>query len=136
MARSVQVALLITIAACSAQPFDDAGLPECGEGQNIYLPPAQGPDAARAASTEAMDCFVSALAAGDEVVMNFVLLGTEGQRFDASLRTHGDGTVDYFREEGGLGASSHYACTDFSFEPPGFPAPMGCSSRPPTSTRP
>lgn len=124
-------AATLLVGACSAAPFADSDLPSCGEGKDIYLPPKQGPDASEMDSLDAIACFQTALDEGKEITLSFVLLGTEGQEFDATVRSHSDGTVDFFRELEGLGKMFRFACTNFRFEPPGIPEVAGCSDRPP-----
>jgi hypothetical protein len=125
-------AMALVVGACASNPFPADGIPQCGDGGTVYLPPGQGPADAEAASREAIQCVDSAVRSGKEVILSFVLLGVEGQEFDAVLRTHLDGTVDFFQELEGAGSVIQYACTDFGFEPPGVPVTDGCSATPPS----
>jgi len=63
----------------------------------VYVPPRQGPTDSAAASRRAIECFEDAVEAQEPRELEFVLMGTEGEEFDAVLQTQG-GSVDYYRE--------------------------------------
>ncbi len=73
----------------------------------------------------AIECFQTARDQGRSVELRFVLLGTEGQRYDALVQTLEAKRVNYFREhddgwEGSLG------CEVLTWPEPGIPEVSGC----------
>lgn len=128
---SVMLIGAVLVTACNATPLPGDPFPACDGGDPIYLPPRQGPDEFEASSLEAMACFAEAHEGGIEADLTFVALGVEGQEFDAMLRTHSDGTVDYFIEEEGAGATWQWACRRFAFVDPDLPDLGDCRDTPP-----
>ena len=128
--RSLVVALVaVSSAGCVALPDEVANrpdLPGChGEGM-VYVPPRQGPADSEAASMRAIDCFEAAVEARESRELDFTLMGTEGDEFDAVLQTQ-DGIVDYYRESGIVGEWQIFTgCVDFSFDPQSFPNVANC----------
>jgi hypothetical protein len=74
----------------------------------------------------AVECFEAAVEAQEPRELQFVLMGTEGEEFDAVLQTQ-DGRVDYYRESGIVGEWQIFiGCIEFSFDPQSFPDVANC----------
>jgi len=103
---SVALAISLLTVACSASSVPDAAtsrpdLPRCLEQAQVYLPVTQGPEEGRETTQHALDCFWSDVVAGQPVELEFTLLGTEGEEYQAVIQHLEDGTVNYFRETDG-----------------------------------
>lgn len=123
----VLVALSMTLTACSQVPQEVKSrdrLPACTR-EDVYAPPQQGPEDREDDSIEAFECFAEANSALEPAEIEFTLLGTEGERYQAILQTTSDGTVNYFRElDSGWELAT--GCTSFEFLEPGIPMVSNC----------
>lgn len=127
---SIGLVVAILLAACrSAPPVVESrpDLPDCAEGQEVYLPVRQGPDVAEEPSQRAINCFLAETALGEEAELEFILLGTEGEEYRSILQTFEDGTVDYFREND-WGWEIYLRCKELTVEVPEIPEVGGCDS--------
>lgn len=109
------------------QVAERVDLPDCGTGE-VYAPPRQGPSDTEDASTAGFECLASAHANQEPAELEFVLLGTEGQRYTAILQTLDNGTVDYFREWDG-GWEVQTGCEEFGIDEIGFPWVEQCAQQ-------
>ncbi len=101
--------------------------PVCDENADVFLPPRQAPEISQQISLQALDCFTSSLDTGRQAELDFTLLGTEGERYQAILQALGDGTVNYFRESD-RGWELHLRCSRFFLSAPLIPKVDGCDS--------
>lgn len=112
----------VLIGACGAPDFveDRVQLDSCSPDEPVFVPVAQGPDAAEPRSQAALDCFTSAADDGRAVEFAFLLIGTEGERYEAVLQTMSDRTVSYYREtdQGWIG---YETCASLEWPEPGVP---------------
>jgi hypothetical protein len=132
-AKVVSAALVLAtlLAACSgAVPSiveTRPNLSDCAQGQEVYLPVRQGPDASEDQSQTALACFLDEVALGEEAELEFILIGTEGEEYRSILQKFADGTLDYFREND-WGWEIYLECTQFLVEVPEIPEVSGCDS--------
>lgn len=117
----------VAVAGCGAPDFveDRVQLDSCSPDEPVYVPVAQGPDAAEPRSQTALDCFVSAADDGRDVEFAFLLMGAEGERYEAVLQTMSDGSVNYYREtdHGWIG---YETCETLEWPEPGVPTVADC----------
>ncbi len=126
-AVGVLVALSMTLTACSQVPLEVKSrdrLSACTR-EDVYAPPQQGPEVSEDDSIEAFECFAEANFAREPAEIEFTLLGTEGERYQAILQTTSEGTVNYFRElDSGWELAT--GCKRFEFLEPGIPMVSDC----------
>lgn len=120
MRRTAEAVALATLIGGCAQPpsavLDRPELPTCDGGATVFIPPRQGPESAETSSMDAIECFRSAVSDGAEAELAFILVGIEGDQFDAVLQTQ-NGSVSYFRESEFVGNwIMHENCDGFVFD--------------------
>ncbi len=62
---------------------------------------------------------------GEPAELEFVLMGVEGEEYQAIVQVFDDDTVDYFREND-WGWELHVGCRGISFPEPGIPEVNAC----------
>ena len=132
MKRHSVIALTWTLLAsgCSGTPESVStrtSLPTCNEDADVYLPAGQGPGDNEQVSLQALDCFTASLDSDQRAELAFILMGAEGERYQAILQSPGDGKVNYFREND-WGWEVYLGCAEFSLPEPRIPEVAECDS--------
>lgn len=128
---SALVAVAVLFAACGGVPAEVADrpiVPACDINGVVYLPPGQGPGDDIANGTAAVRCLDSAWTTGEPAELEFILMGTEGEQYQAIVQVMGGSIVNYYREND-WGWEIHLGCSEFSLVEPGIPEVAGCASQ-------
>ncbi len=133
---SVLVAIALVFGACTEalghlpsfvadRPATEA---DCGPNQPVYLPARQAPEERVDESFLALKCMLTEIRNTRSAELQFILLGTEGERYDAYLQSHADGTLNYYREtvDGWIG---HEGCRGIEWPEPGIPRVGACATQ-------
>lgn len=119
----------ILVAACTGTPsfiVDREPLPSCNRTEHtIYLPAQQGPDADEEASERAVACMLDRWQEREPAELVFVLVGLEGDRYDALLQI-ADGEASLLRE----GHDPSVGCRSLGLADPGIFELKDCSDAP------
>lgn len=123
----VAVFLAGTVVVACSQPrfvFDRPELENCVPDTVVSLPLAQAPAEARSESQAGVDCFEEAVEAGQPVEIQMILIGTEGEPYEAVLQFV-DGHFNLYQEsdEGRIG---YEMCSSLDWPAPGVPDLSGC----------
>jgi hypothetical protein len=125
--RLLIAAFLVGTVAVACSPgfvFDRPELENCVPDTVVSLPIVQAPAESRSESQAGVDCFEQSVDSGQPIEIQIILIGTEGEPYEAVLQ-HVDGHFNLYREtdEGSIGSEM---CSSLDWPEPGIPDVSGC----------